>query len=107
MTNFTRFSGTTGPTNLPDMTSLVASGRLQNAINYCTKVMRKTAPVGQRVKYFGDCLNQTHQILRDIRADPICSHTGYDATSYFRSAFIEVRNTAENAACDGFGSHLS
>ena len=30
--NFTRFSRTTGPTNLPDMTSLVASGRLQNAI---------------------------------------------------------------------------
>ena len=29
-------------------------------------------------------------------------HIGYDVTSYFRSAFIEVRETA-----DGFGSHFS
>ena len=29
------------PTNLPDLTSLVASGRLQDVIKYYTKVMRK------------------------------------------------------------------
>ena len=34
-------SGITGPIHLPDMTSLVASGRLKNAIEYCTKVVRK------------------------------------------------------------------
>ena len=32
---------------------------------------------------------------------------GYDVTSYFQSAFTEVRKTAENAASDGFGSNLS
>ena len=31
----------------------------------------------------------------------VYSHTGYDAASYFRSAFIEVRKTTENAASDG------
>ena len=46
--NFTRLLGTTGSINLPDMTSLVASGRLQNAIKYCTKVVER--PVGQRVQ---------------------------------------------------------
>ena len=35
------------------------------------------------------------------------SHAGYDFTSYFRSTFIEVRKTAENAASDGFGLNLS
>ena len=48
--NFRRLSGTNGPTNLWDMTSLVASGRLQNAIKYWTNVMRKTGLRGQRVK---------------------------------------------------------
>ena len=42
--NFTWVSGTIGPPNLPDMTSLVVSGRLQNANKYCTKVVRKTSP---------------------------------------------------------------
>ena len=37
------------PANLPDMTSLAASNRLQNAIKYCTKVHR-TGLTGQRVK---------------------------------------------------------
>ena len=49
--NFTRLSGTIGPRNLPDMTSLVTSGLLWNAIKYCTKVMRKTGLARQRVKY--------------------------------------------------------
>ena len=35
--NLADFSVTTGPTNLPYTTSLVASGRLQNAIICCTK----------------------------------------------------------------------
>ena len=36
--NFARLSGTTSLRNLPDMISQVASGRLQNAIEYCAKV---------------------------------------------------------------------
>ena len=35
------------------------------------------------------------------------SHTGYDVTSYFRTAFTEVRKTAENAASDSFRSQFS
>ena len=35
--NFTAFSGTIGPTSIPDMTSLALSGRLQNVFKYCTK----------------------------------------------------------------------
>ena len=42
--NFKCLSGPIGFTNLPDMTSLATSGRLQNAINYCTKV-RKSCTV--------------------------------------------------------------
>ena len=73
------------------MTSLVASSRLQIAMKYCTKVMRKT---GQAK--FTKCCTDTH-------ADLVYSHTGYYIISYFRSAFIEVRKTTENAASDSFG----
>ena len=47
--NFTPSSGTNDPAKLPDMMSLAASGRLQNAIKYCTKV-HKMRVVGQRVE---------------------------------------------------------
>ena len=40
--------GDNRPTNLLDMTSLVTSGRPQNATEYCTKMMRKTGPAGQK-----------------------------------------------------------
>ena len=99
---FTQLSWTTGPRNLPDMMSLVTSGRLQNAIKYFTEVRRKTGPVSQRVIYFEHCLSSVH-----IRVDIVDGHTGYDFTSYFRSAFTEVRKTAENAASDGFGQTFS
>ena len=38
----------------------------------------------------------------DICANIVETHTRYDVTSCFRSAFIEVQRTAENAASDGF-----
>ena len=41
--------------NLPEITSLAAFDRLQNAVKYCTKV-RKTGPAGQGVEYFDHCL---------------------------------------------------
>ena len=40
-----RLSGTIGPQNLRDMTSLPASGRLQNATKYCTRVRLRGAAV--------------------------------------------------------------
>ena len=43
----------------------------------------------------------------DIQDDLVFSHTGYDVTSYFRLAFMEVRKTTENATFDGFGSNIS
>ena len=42
----------------------------------------------------------------DIHDDLFYSRTGHDAASYFRSAFIEVRKTAENDAQDGFGANF-
>ena len=45
---FTHISGTANLTNLPDMSSLAAFGRLQNAIKYCTKV-RQTGAAGIEV----------------------------------------------------------
>ena len=55
--NSTHLSETIGNTKLPDshMASLAASGRLQSAIKYCTKV-DKTGPAGQRVEQFGRCM---------------------------------------------------
>ena len=50
---FYQLIGAIGLTNLPDTTSLDASGRLQNAIDYCTKV-RETGPAGQRVEYLAN-----------------------------------------------------
>ena len=95
--------------NLPDMTSLVSSGPLRNAIKYFTKVMRKTDPASQRVNYFGHYFTQTSHMfhITNMCADLVYGHTGYDVTSYFLSAFTEVRKTAEIAASDGFGSHFS
>ena len=43
----------------------------------------------------------------DTQADSFYSCTGYDVASYFQSAFIDVRKTAENAASDDFASNFS
>ena len=43
----------------------------------------------------------------DIHDDQCYSHTGYDIISCFRSPFIEVRKTTENASSDSFGSNFS
>ena len=48
--NFTNTCVPTCTTSLLDMTSLIASGQLQNAIKYCTKVTRKTVLSVKRVK---------------------------------------------------------
>ena len=58
------------------MTSPSTSGRLQNAIKYCTKV-RRMGPAGQRVEKLCHSLTQNHQILTDIHAHIVYSHIGY------------------------------
>ena len=60
--NFTRLLRTTGSTTRSDMTSLVACGRLQNAIKYSTKVLRKTGSDGQS-QIILPLFNHTHQML--------------------------------------------
>ena len=46
-------------------------------------------------------------MLHGHHADIVYSYAGYDITSYFRSAFIEVRKTAENSASHVFRSNFS
>ena len=60
--NFTYLLGTNSFANLLDMTSIAASGRLQNAIKYSTKMRKKSRR--QSIKYFGHCFTQNHQILQ-------------------------------------------
>ena len=47
--SFTGLLETIGPTHVPETTSLVAAGRLPNAIKYCTQV-RKNGLAGQSVE---------------------------------------------------------
>ena len=42
-----------------------------------------------------------------MHADLLYNQIGYDLASYFRSAFIKVRRTAENATTDDFVSNFS
>ena len=42
----------------------------------------------------------------DIQTEVLYSHTRYDVTSCFRSAFIEVRKMLENVATGGFRSNI-
>ena len=73
--------------------TIVACGRLQNAIKYSTKVMRKTGSAGP-VQWSNNSATVKPRLIKcckDINSDLVDSHTGYDVTSYFRSAFIEIR----------------
>ena len=40
--NLSNLSGSTGCANVLDMTSVAVSGRLRNAVKYCTKVRKKS-----------------------------------------------------------------
>ena len=95
--NFTRTLILVGPTTTLDMTSLAASGRLQNAIRYCTKVSRTGAAANKSNKLVTVSPRIT-QFYTGIHANLVYSPTGYDVTSYFQSAFIEVwKKMVENA----------
>ena len=90
---FKRLSGTVGLTNLLDMTSLAASGRLQNAIKYCPKV-HKTRAVGKGSYNSAAVQPRINKFYTDIHGSLIHSHTRYGVISYFRLAFIGVENAA-------------
>ena len=45
-------------------------------------------------------ITNVYTLIRDKQQHKIA---GYDVTSYFPSAFAEVRKTAENSASEGFG----
>ena len=67
----------------------------------------KTNGTGECLAYHTESTKQTKLFFKfhtDIHADLVCSHTGYDVISYFRSKF---EKTAENAASDGFESNCS
>ena len=73
--------------------------QLNTAEKWCVKRVRpakesnSSATVQPRINKF--CM--------DIQADLVCSQTGYEISRYFRSAFIEVGKTTENAAFVGIG----
>ena len=87
--NFTRLSGTAGPTDLPDMTSLAAFSRLQNAIKYCTTV-RKTDAAGKESNNSTTVCRRITKFYKDIHADLVYSQNEYDTISCFQSAVISV-----------------
>ena len=96
--DFKRLSGTIGPTNLPNMTSLAVSGQLQKARKYCTKA-HKMGAAGKEAKsliiwplFDAESLN----LCMDIHANLVYSHNRYDVTSYFRSALSKYDKTAVN-----------
>ena len=99
--DFTCLSRTIGLTNTPEMTSLAASGRLQNATKYHTKCAKWVRP-DKESNNSTTVLPIITKACIDIHADIVFSHAGFDITSCFRSAFVEVRKTAENAASDCF-----
>ena len=70
--NFTQLSGITAPTNLPDMTSLVASGRRKLQMNTACKCIKRDQPATSRIIW------------------PLFNVDTPDF-SYFRLAFIEVK----------------
>ena len=71
---FYALSATVNLTNLPDMTSLAASGRLQNAIKYCTKVPY-TGATGKESNYLANVRPKVIKWYVDICADLVYGHT--------------------------------
>ena len=61
----------------------------ENPTKYWTKEVRKMGPADHRVKLIGHCLTQIRQMLYGHPCRPIAySRTGYEVTSYLRSALI-------------------
>ena len=52
--------------------------------------MRKTGAVGKQSNNWATVLCKITEFYTDIHAELVYSRNGYDVTSHFRSAFIEV-----------------
>ena len=104
--NITHLPWTISLTNLPDMTSIAASGRLQNAVKYCTKV-RKTGVAGNswiiRPLFNVESPNFTRSSM------PTYSSATPDMTSPTTSGrhLSKFKKPAEIAASNGFGLNYS
>ena len=106
--NFTRTFTAVGSITAPDMTSLVASSWLQNAIKY-THVLHKSDAqngYGQPKSQIIRALFKPELITccTDIPADLVYSDNGYDVISYFQSKF---EKNSRKCPSDGFRSNFS
>ena len=81
------------------MTSLITSGRLQNAIKY-TILHKSDASKGS-----GQPKSQiSRPLFNPDSPNLVYNDTRYDVTDYFRLAVIELKKTIENAASDDFAA---
>ena len=100
--NFTYLSGTIGPTNLRDMTSLAVSDRLQNAIEYCSTVWGKflwrgvlpSSPISGLLALTSRKLQGNNKIDLYVALDSLYISIGNCLTIYFRSAENRVHFVA-------------
>ena len=104
---FTHLSETIGLTKLPNMTPLIHADRLQHAKFITTQKGVKRVRPSEESNNSAHVYRRITTFCRDIHADQVYSRTEYDITSYFRSAFIDVRKTTQNAASNCFGSNFS
>ena len=71
------------------MVSLAASGRLQNATKYCTKV-HKTTAAGKESNNSASIEPSIIKFYMDSHVNLFYSHTGYDVNRYFRSTLGRI-----------------
>ena len=101
------FRGQSAPQSLPDMTSLAASGRLQNAIKYCTKVRKCVQPAKGRIiqsTFNVESPNFTgapHRVGHPRRHN--LQPTGWRYQLLPIGIYRSSKKLSENAAFDGFG----
>ena len=69
------------------MTSLAASDRLQNEIEYCAKV-QETSAAGKKWNNLATVQRRIITYYMDIHADLVFSHTGYDVISHHSRHWI-------------------
>ena len=95
---------TIGTTILPDMISLAASGRLQipwlNTAKKCVKESAKSREIRS-------LFNKYYQILHVLPCRPSQQPYWQWRHQNVRSVFSKLEKTAENVACDSFGSNFN
>ena len=76
---------------MPDMTSLDISGRLPNAIKYCTKVC-KTVAAGNDPNNSATIFRTMAKFYTVIHVDLLFTHAEPDVISYVLPAFSKIEN---------------